>query len=439
MKRSPAQLLLTLLAVASVVVTSSQCDWLRPAGKTLLPLDIKANTRAVPAGWFVFGGVPKCGYNLDMASCPDSPSGQFPWRFSYLSAFHIETHEVTNAEYLQCVQDGACEYWKSCYTDAPLATEILSDLSTKLCPYVRDEVSLEPTRDVSWKQARNYCHWRYKSQGKQGDLPTEAQWERAAVGGFDDTAGAFVQPPLPMSADNLLPQAPGCQDIVMQISSDERNNCSIDAAWPQDNNPVYQDDDSHPFASYHYGTDWSYDAEGELPRQGSASPVGAIDLAGNVAEWVLDAYSRHCDDGQNLLGATAAVQQDCAASFSEPLCLSQRWAALQDIADPTSFATLCNPVNGDNDDLNVERVVKGGHYQTRSWCELSPRARLSRRPLDSDETLGFRCAYWDDNAETRNTQCAELSTAPAPDFPDAGLADADEDAGVDDGASTDSN
>lgn len=391
--------------LSSILLLSVNCDLLRPAGKTQLPPE--PQTVKVAAGWFVFGGVGKCGFNLNTATCPDSLSGQFPWRLSYLSAYQIDKHEVTNTEYLKCVQDGACEYWSSCYTDTPLATEMLSGLSTKLCPYVRDEVALEPTREVSWKQARAYCQWRYPEQG--GDLPTEAQWERAAVGGLADTHTTFTQPPLPLTTDKLPDEAPGCQDFVMQVSSDERNICTVDSAWPQDRNPVYAEDDNHPFAAYSYAEGWKYDPDAATPRAAMASPAGAYDMAGNVAEWVRDAYSPLCDDNQDLLGSASNIQNDCEANFVADLCSSQRHDNFSDLADPTQFKSVCNPVRGEDGDLNVERVVKGGSYDSRNWCDLSPRARRSRRPLDTDKTLGFRCAFWEQNSIERSDECANLS------------------------------
>lgn len=390
--------------VAGLVMLTTHCDFLRPQGKTQLPEE--AQTVSVPAGWFVFGGVSKCGFNFASATCPDSLSGQFPWRLSYLSAYEIDAHEVTNAEYLKCIQDGACEYWSSCYTDTPLATEMLSELSTKLCPYVRDEVALEPTREVSWKQARAYCQWRYAEQN--GDLPTEAQWERAAVGGIPDTHAQFSQVPLPLAADKLPDDAPGCQDFVMQVSTDERNSCTVDSAWPQDRNPVYGDDDNHPFACYKYADGWGYNSDSTPARAATRSPTGAYDMAGNVAEWVLDAYSPLCDAHQDLLGNSANVLQDCESNFAADFCISQRHDNLSDLSDPSQFKSICNPVRGQDGDLNVERVVKGGHYASRDWCELSPRARASRRPLDTDKTLGFRCAFWQQSASARDEECANL-------------------------------
>ena len=401
MKRDTRSLSMML---AALLLTTASCDFLRPEGKPRLPEN--PAMVEVPAGWFVFGGFAKCGYNLSQANCPTEPRSQFPWRLSYLSAYRIDKHEVSNAEYLECVQDGACEYWDSCYTDTPLATEMLSGLSTKLCPYVRDEVALEPTRDISWKQARAYCQWRYPEQ--HGDLPSEAQWERAAVGGVNLSDAQFTQPPLPLTTDKLPVEAPGCQDFVMQISSDERNSCTVDSAWPEDRNPVYADDDTHPFSDYAYGDGWSYDSEGDEPRAAMASPAGALDMAGNVAEWVLDAYSPLCDEGQDLFGAANFVTDDCEGDFAANLCSSQRHANFNDLADPQQYKSLCNPVRGQDGDLNVERVVKGGHYASRDWCELSPRARASRRPLDTDKTLGFRCAYWLNKAEERDSECANL-------------------------------
>lgn len=107
------------------------------------------------------------------------PAGQFAMGSDYgvhdgnlvhivdLDAFYIDVYEVTNILYKACVYAGACQSPKNTSSYA------------RNNYYANGSFDNYPAINVNWHMAVSYCEWR----GTQ--LPTEAQWEKAARGGLD--------------------------------------------------------------------------------------------------------------------------------------------------------------------------------------------------------------------------------------------------------------
>jgi formylglycine-generating enzyme required for sulfatase activity len=119
--------------------------------------------RLVTEGIFTMGRTNTTG-NLGFGNTTTNEPDEQPVHQIHLDDFYIDKYEVTNILYEACVKDGTCQKPKK------------SSSKTHTSYYGDPKFSNFPVIYVDWKMAKTYCEWR------GANLPTEAQWEKAARG-----------------------------------------------------------------------------------------------------------------------------------------------------------------------------------------------------------------------------------------------------------------
>lgn len=201
---------LAALACAAIVALCAGCG-----GTPTADVRCPSSMRGVGGGEVIMGG------------------GWIPLVFGSrlkLSPYCMDEHEVTVAEYAECVRRQQCSEPK------PFIDSVLTSPS---CNWNAPKADHHPINCVSWQQAHSYC----ASVGKE--LPTEAQWETAARGGPSGSRGAY-----PWGSSY-----PTDADACWNISNTRKGTCPV-ASFP-------------------------------------ATSLGLRDMAGNVSEWVFDWYGEY--------------------------------------------------------------------------------------------------------------------------------------------------
>jgi len=204
-----------------------------PEGKFMMGSDYQATAYARKLCRQYYG-------NDASAACTAANFGdESPAHAVTLKGFWIDTTEVTNQQYQKCEQDSAC-------------TPPEADSYYHSAHYEDPEYSDYPVTWITRDQASQYCLW------SGGRLPTEAEWEYAARGpesrifpwgdSFDGSRLNFC-------------------DVNCEAG---RNDTSYNDGYPE----------TAPVGSFPSGASW----------------VGALDMAGNVREWVADWYGFYTAD-----------------------------------------------------------------------------------------------------------------------------------------------
>ena len=259
----------------------------------------------VPAGEFLMGSAD---------SDSEAGSDEKPQHKVTLDAYWMDRTEVTNAMFAQFV--AASDY----KTDAEKAgTGFIYNPTSKNWETTAGAdwqhprgpgsnlagLDQHPAVLVSWNDAAAYCAW----AGHR--LPTEAEWEKAARG----TDG------------RKFPW--GNQGVAGDFLNFADRNLAVDGA---DKNV----DDGYQFTA----------PAGSYPK--GASPYGALDMAGNVWEWVADWYDE-------------------------------------------KYYTSSPPQNPEGPESGQYRVLRGGSWYGDQWVARAA-VRYRFVPDGRYDDVGFRCA-----------------------------------------------
>jgi len=292
----------TAIALAATETQSvAQTETARPTptpgiGSTLISEIDGMELVFVPEGTFLMGST---------SADSDAYDDEFPQHEVYLDGYWIDKTEVTNAMYAAFLNErGNQSEGGSTWLDAGDEDVRIGQVNGTWQP--DSGYADHPVVEVSWYGAAAYCEW----AGRR--LPTEAEWEKASRG----TEG------------QIYPW--GNYEITGDLANYCDTNCEYDDWKDSTENDGYTE--TAPVGSYPSG----------------ASPYGALDMAGNVWEWVADWYG-----GEYYDTSTAS--------------------------NPTGPAT------------GTYRVLRGG-----SWYHppslLRSAYRLRSVPDDAWNLNGFRCA-----------------------------------------------
>ncbi|MFO0616823.1 MAG: bifunctional serine/threonine-protein kinase/formylglycine-generating enzyme family protein [Polyangiaceae bacterium] len=227
--------------------------------------------------------------------------------------FCIDATEVTVARYKECVDQGKCAVRVD--TGGSDMDDVRKKMQTPLCNYGHEDRNTHPMNCVSFADAEAYCAFR------NARLPTEAEWELAARGPESR--------PWPWGAD--APAGPRLNACGLE--------CRVQfgagaASW----DVLFSEKDGFggtaPVGNYPDGR----------------SPIGALDMVGNVAEWTSD------------------------------------WFAPYD----TSSGEEPKPAPKPTD--NPRRVVRGGAFLSYDAALIAPSARAAWPEDKRAATGGMRCA-----------------------------------------------
>jgi formylglycine-generating enzyme required for sulfatase activity len=253
----------------------------------------------IPAGSFLMGVNHVIAADCNRLECA-SDREEYPQHEVFLDDFWIMRTEVTLAQYQKCIEARAC-------------ASLLFPIEF-LPPEQMAEIAQRPVFASTWQNAHDYAKW------VGGQLPSEAEWEKACRGTDGRTYPWGDEPPVPGQIAK--------SDLQMQ---DDFLSSDLGQWFVSTMSPGFEQ--LQP----------PKDPKGTLAFYSGFSPVGAhphdrsifgvLDTAGNVGEYTRSlplSYPYRADDGRELTTESPDIfhvirgnSPRCAGRFSKPVMLAE--------------------------------------------------------------------------------------------------------------------
>lgn len=321
----------------------------------------------IPSGSYI-AGVHELGTSAERNTLPH--------KVDTISPFYIDRTEVSNLSYLaylNWLRYGEDEIeWRLALPDTLCWRAPFSYNEPMVRTYMRHPSYRHyPVVGVSWVQAMRYCEWRTgrvneldsnKPSNYEIRLPTETEWEYAAIASFSSDELSLTN-----QSNFSIRQRSGFGRGKMMHNFRRRNGDNSGVSHrPNDGADI-------PSPVYMYRT----------------NDFGLYNIYGNVAEWVSDEYFPITledivpeeDELANLRNDTSKAMEgfvDPNSTFNNIL----KDYGIENLRDPGSERVSLGQVN---------RVYKGGSWNDRAYY-LQPGVRRFMDERAGSSTIGFRCA-----------------------------------------------
>lgn len=214
-------------------------------------------------------------------------------------------HETRRKDYEVFAAEarGLSTFWRRDFTETKLKQD--AQMMSRLADH--------PVQSVAWDEAKQFCEWLSKKEGRTYRLPTDREWSMAVgLGSLEKIDAASTPESLDGKVGNIYPWEGGwppkrtggnyADKSSAKLSSGLQGSLPMDDGYPE----------TAPVMSY-------------LPNR-----LGLFDMGGNVSEW--------CEDWYNASQKERVLRGACWLDFERnALLASERYPYIPDSRKDTCF------------------------------------------------------------------------------------------------------